>query len=74
MTDAGITPPAVVMGLLANTVPPQHRRIKMAERARHSGVLDQAPRRWGLALGAVSLGGVRTGNRNTIRDTRGAHP
>lgn len=26
---------------------------------------------WGLAVGAVSLRGVRTGNRNTIRDTRG---
>lgn len=43
---AGPPPPAPVMGLLARIVPPLRRRMKAAERAVRSGMLDEAPRRW----------------------------
>ncbi len=42
----GPPPPPLVMGLLARVVPPLRARMKAAERAVRSGLLDDAPGHW----------------------------
>lgn len=43
---SGPPPPAIVIGLLSRVVPAMRRRMKAAERAVRSGMLEEAPRRW----------------------------